>query len=371
MGQVIYPPGLTQNRNTTTTASRSVFALLGGSAKKTAKPDLEKSCIDRFMGWYGQLFMKPAITLVVVLAFLGATAGFAYSTTLFKQEFNFLEMLPKDSYVKEYLVSMEKHGERGWIIPSVYFRGVDQSDPEVQQQMEDYINDLVEMNAMSDQPPYFWLRHFKQFLEYDDRLKEYDFTTQVAVFLNIPAFKSLYGDHIIRDPDTKEVIASRCVVYMDNVDLNDVNSQIQTWTEQWNITESQPINAKGADSEGLHFFLYETTMLYVWEFYAQTVNELTMTTILGVATVSFIGFIFIPHWTAICFLFPIIAALYIDLIGTSTSCRVFSTFHLKSENVKSLLTACSSYHYRIHPVVWGPFECSQLLYSCHVNWTVG
>ena len=51
------------------------------------------------------------------------------------------------------------------------------------------------------------------------------------------------------------------------------------------------------------------------EFYSASVNELILTTILGVVSVTGIALLFIPHWTAALFVLPMICILYIDLLG--------------------------------------------------------
>jgi hypothetical protein len=43
-----------------------------------------------------------------------------------------------------------------------------------------------------------------------------------------------------------------------------------------------------------------------------------LTTIAGIVAVSIVGFLFIPHWTAVLFVSPLITTLYIDLLGKST-----------------------------------------------------
>jgi tryptophan-rich sensory protein len=48
------------------------------------------------------------------------------------------------------------------------------------------------------------------------------------------------------------------------------------------------------------------------------VNELISTTISGVVAVNVIGFLMMPHWTAVGFIFPIIIILYFYLLGESS-----------------------------------------------------
>ena len=52
------------------------------------------------------------------------------------------------------------------------------------------------------------------------------------------------------------------------------------------------------------------------EFYTVAINELILTTIAGIVAVSIVAFFFIPHWTAVLFVSPLITTLYIDLLGT-------------------------------------------------------
>jgi Patched family len=58
------------------------------------------------------------------------------------------------------------------------------------------------------------------------------------------------------------------------------------------------------------------------ELYAVAVQELIFTTVAGVAAVCLVGFIIIPHWTAICFVGPLIIMLYFDLLGIMQFCGI-------------------------------------------------
>ena len=299
-----------------------------GSSDDVAENTHGNAVVLRFMTCYGNFLMKPVVKGLVLVSFVFVAAFCAYSTSLFRQEFNVAEMLPSDSYAKSYMATSERFGQRGWIVPAAYFRNVDQSDEEVQQQMEDYINDLVGIDAISSQPPLFWLRYFKTFLTYDDRLLELDFNTQVDIFLSFSPFKELFGPHVVRDEETGDVIASRCVLYMDKIDVNSVQSQLKALNDQREVTRAQAANL---DQESFNFFLWEYNM-FTWDFYASTANELITTTILGVLTVCAIGFLFIPHWSAGFFLAPLIIILYIDLMGflqlTGNHLNVVSYFSL-------------------------------------------
>jgi len=284
--------------------------------------------VNRFMYSYSNFLMRPIVKAIVLVTAVSFFVLCVYSTSNFNQEFNVSEMLPSDSYANSYLAAADKYGQRGWIVPSAYFRNVDQSNPDVQQQMEDYVEQLVGIDAITSQPPLFWLRYFKTFLTNDDRLLDLTFNQQMEIFLSHSPFKDLFGPHIVRDDETGDIIASRCVLYMDNVNVNSIASQLQALNEQRAVSYAQPVN-EGAET--FNFFCWEHSM-FVWDFYAVTPSELKMTTILGVATVCFIGFAFVPHWSAIFFIFPFISVLYIDLMGflqlTGNHLNVVSYFSL-------------------------------------------
>ncbi|CAB9510116.1 Pick C1-like protein 1 [Seminavis robusta] len=279
--------------------------------KKEIKADDEtNNALIAFMAWYADILMKPAVKAIVLVGFVSFVAFCAYSTSLFSQAFNVTEMLPGDSYAKAYLAASNEYGQRGWVVPSAYFRDVDQSDEDIQAQMEDYVNSLVEIDSITSQPPLFWLRHFKEFLTYDERLGDLTFNEQIDIFLSHSPFRELYGPHIVRN-STGDIVASRCVLYMDNIDVNSVQSQLLALHQQRNASLTAPVNVGEAEFK---FFAWEWNM-FIWDFYDITAAELTSTTILGVISVCVVGFAFIPHWSAIFFLFPFISILYIDLMG--------------------------------------------------------
>lgn len=289
-------------------------------------PGPPASVMDRFMTSYANFLLKKPVKILVIVFFLGLTIGCVYSASHFTQKFNLYDVLSKGSYVSDFFTAIDKYADRGFLVPRAYFRYVNQSDPEIQQQMENYVDALAEMKSMTGQPPYFWLRHFKQFLEYDDRLQEFSFEAQVELFLDVPVFKMLYGDRIVRDPDTKEVLASSVVMYLDKVDMGSVKDQVDVWQSQLNVTKSQPINSiDNLEEKGVfNFFLYEGTMFYAWDFYSVLVNGLIFSTVLGIATICIVSFLFLPHWTAAFILTPMISVLYIDLIGKDAAVMLCS-----------------------------------------------
>jgi Niemann-Pick C1 protein len=144
----------------------------------------------------------------------------------------------------------------------------------------------------------------------EDSLAQLDFNDQVDAFLADPVYGDLHRDNIVRD-EAGTITTSRCVVNMDNVDLEDVNLQIDALEDQRKVTKVQPINQGKKDWS---FFTYDG-VYNIWEFYSVSAQELALTTILGVVAVTGVAFLLIPHWTSALFVLPLIVVLYVDLLG--------------------------------------------------------
>ena len=207
---------------------------------------------DRFMVWYSDKLLKPWIKALVVLVFIVLASLSAWSASRLTQSFKFTEVIPEDSYVTDYFEAADEHSTRNGLTVGVYFRFVDQSDSTIQQQMYDYVNDLVAMKSVTKQPDFFWLRDFATFVNETGATKRLTFPLQVAAFLTNPFYHDLYNDDFVFD-EHGNVIESRTFMEM-TVDFEDVSQQIDTLKEQRAVTEAQPVN-QGRDR--LAFFTYE------------------------------------------------------------------------------------------------------------------
>lgn len=282
------------------------------------------SGMDRWMRRYADFLLTRPVKIFVLIGFVALTVGLSFSATNFRQEFNIYEILRSDSYLAAYFRNLNSYADTGFGLAKAYFRNVDHSDPDVREQMQQYVDEMVGIDAITRQPPYFWLNHFNEFLTYDDRLLDLTFNQQMDIFLSIDHFKTLYGDHIVRDEESGDIITSRVQIFLDNIDVGSVINQIQVFTDQLAVTESQPINAEEHLMEGFgyNFFLNDEELLYSYELYSVFAPELTSSSILGVLVVSLVTFLFLPHWSATLFLTPIISILLIELIGFLAMCGV-------------------------------------------------
>merc|ERR1711982_280055 len=80
------------------------------------------------------------------------------------QDFKLQSLLPSDSYLHHYFNVTQAYSERS-IGPNVYFRNVDQSDVEVQNQMIDYIDELSKVKCFGAEAPFCWITDFRKILQ--------------------------------------------------------------------------------------------------------------------------------------------------------------------------------------------------------------
>ena len=197
----------------------------------------------------------------------------------------------------------------------VYFRGVNQSDPEMQQQMRDYVDELAALPQIGEDAPFCWVRDF---VELQDQipnakyLQNLTFNEKLRAALMNPTVREIYGSDIVINDETGDIEASRCLLFLRNVDLTNVNDQIDMLMGQREVTLQQPTNQGLKD---LNFFSFDTIFFY-WELYAQAVQELSVTILSGIVAVTLVSVILIPHWSAVLFVLPGIVIMYINFLGT-------------------------------------------------------
>jgi len=307
----------------------------------------EGNIVDRFMAWYSDILLKPAVKVIVLAVFFGMFGGLGYSATLLKQEFYFTEVLPSDSYVGDFWESYVAYTGGSGATPYVVFRDIDQGDTAIQAQMEDYVNKIVAMEEVGGQPEFFWVRDFQSFLASDqsmstlaatlpkdsavhatyrvssstvaEAIAALSFERQLDVFLTVPTYDQLYSNNIVRNSEGN-VTASRTRVRMSEINQRSVEDQVNALENQRIISEQMSIN-RDVDPDNWKFFTFND-LYYIWQFYTESPSELFLTTILGVSAVSTISLVFVPHWSSVLFVAPIMSILYVDLLGFLQLCGV-------------------------------------------------
>jgi hypothetical protein len=126
---------------------------------------------------------------------------------------------------------------------------------------------LTTLDSITELPTFFWLQDFTAFETTNEAaLAGMTFEEKLTEFLADPVFFSLYGNDIVRDPDTGVVTASRTAIILDQVDSLSVKNQIKTIKDQRALTKSQPIN-EGLGKGKWRFFTF-VDLYFIWDFYA-------------------------------------------------------------------------------------------------------
>ena len=187
--------------------------------------------------------------------------------------------------------------------------------------MTNYVKELSKFPLVGEDAGFFWLRDFAQLAGSDAvqqlglDISNMTFNEQVDLALSIPQLQQIYGQDIVRDPETGDVESSRTYLYLRHIDMSHIPSQLKMLMDQREVTERQSFNQPSKQVDGgFNFFTFDH-MYFYWELYGTVVNELIVNTITCVVVVSVVAFIFIPHWSAVCFVFPLLIMLYFNLMG--------------------------------------------------------
>lgn len=282
-----------------------------GDQQNHEESEAPENTSDRIMRIYSKNLMRPGIKAIVLAGFIALAVASVFSVLQLTQDFNVKDMLPKGSYVIDFFNAFEDYTTSSGVFPGVYFRFVDQSDIMIQSQMEAYIHDLVEIDAVLNPPEFFWLRDFRRFInETIASESTLSWNEMLDLFLEDPVHANMHRDNIVRDK-LGNIITSRCFIDMDNINWEEVKPQIKALEDQHKVTEAQAINQGRKDWA---FFTYDA-IYDIWEFYRVSARELAFTSIVGICAVTGISLILIPHWTASIVIFPFISILFVDLLG--------------------------------------------------------
>lgn len=215
--------------------------------------------VDNLMSRYATVLLRPTSKVLVTIGFMALAGGLAYSTSKLKQAFEPKDLLPSDSYLREFWDALDEYQARSFAAPFAYFRYVDQSNATIQQQMNNYINALVSLDSIEDPPDSFWLWDFYDFvgsMPLSANTNNQPFSELMDLFLAQPAYYEMYNDHIVRDSQGN-VMESRALLFMDGVSWDDIRGQIDALEDQRSLTASQPVNQGQSD---WRFFTYFVSM---------------------------------------------------------------------------------------------------------------
>jgi len=301
--------------------------------------------VEKCMSWYADKLLKPRTKKIVLAMFAAIMACCLYSITLFEQRFDVTELLPAGSHIQSFLDSAKAYSTTTRTM-AVYFRNMNQSDPMVQEQMINYIEDITtDLNPVGGQSPAFcWFRDIQLLMNGDlstderfansqtilpdipnvDFLGSMSTNQQINFVLSNNIMKELYGPDITFEKNDAtgedEIKSSRCWFMIRDLDLTSVDDQVNFLLDQRRITESQPININieddGSITQKSEWPMFTFEPLYMpWEAFIIVVRELIFTIIMGVVAVCIVTLVMIPHRSAILIVFPMICIMYINFLG--------------------------------------------------------
>lgn len=272
---------------------------------------------DRFMIMYAEFLLHPWVKVGVVAFFVGLAVSCALSATKLHQEFKVEDVLPSDSYITTFLQARTAYSSRTHFLNSIIFRDVDQSDPEVQAAMYNFVQDVSELEVVTTYPDFFWLRDMQRFAA-NQTIDGYSFRFQLKVFLGHKVINEVYGNDVVFDNERGSVFESRCFIDMGHIDVDNINQQMEILREVRRIANEQPIN-QGRERKA--FFTYSIAY-NIWEFYVRAVGEIASSAVSSIIAVSIVALFLIPHWSAAFIILPLMVILYIDILGFMQFCGV-------------------------------------------------
>jgi len=280
---------------------------------------------SRFMKWYSNKLMLKPVRYAVLFIFLSFFGFSIYRASLMEQQFNATSMLPRSSPVNGYLEKMTEYSTRT-VGPDIVFRYLDQSDPIVQDQMIDIINEIRNIPGFGEDPPACWILIYKEIMnqipeEWKTQITKMTIREQIEFGkVMLPGKKEEFAvfeellDTLTWSNNKGEMVASICRLYVNDLNMKSANDQMAIFKRIKEIEANHPINA-GQSSQEYPFFTIENNWYPIWELFLKIAPELISTVLYAVSAVLFVGFMIIPHYSGIIFLIITVTLLFVDLIG--------------------------------------------------------
>jgi Niemann-Pick C1 protein len=231
------------------------------------------------------------------------------------QEFDFLSLTPPDSFVRDFFFALDDFvgTQISQFASACYFRDIDVSERANQFAMAKFVDDMVALEYISYPPTSFWLRDFLRFANQTENVTDLPFFEQLDIFLSTAPYDILYGGDVIRDEKSMFVTASRVFVVYDEVSATDNEQQIEVLHAQTQVAASQQLNS-GQRAQMWPIFSFGE-IYYAWELYAVIVKEILTSVVLGLIAVFVIALLFVPHPVGALLVTPVVAAIYVELMG--------------------------------------------------------
>jgi len=270
------------------------------------------SPVDRFMEGYAKVLVQTPVRMTVFAIFAVFTAMAALSASKIRQTFDTKDLMPRDSYLVDFIEANENYAYYAPETITVKFRDVLQSDEEVQEQMNLFVDTLVDrLDVIATPPDAFWLKHLQLLVENVPSLSGEPFSYQMDQFMSIPEAQEFYGGDVVRNKNGN-VVKSKVAISLDNIRETPIRQQIKNLDLVEEIVNDFPGNNDGRTRPAY----YVTSEVFeTWQFYRYCVEELTFSAVVGILSVVGVALLFIPHWSASLTVLPLMCIVYIDMLG--------------------------------------------------------
>jgi len=270
---------------------------------------------SKLLDKYSDILLMPkckAAILVFFAALLGVGIFFAEKIEV---QINFFDLFPDDSYVKDYVVSIDEYTDVMGLNSNAayfYFRDEDFGDPEVQNQMTQYVDEITETPYVNDGPFTFWLRDFNGFIRLNDNetFQNATFNEQLDIFLNTSPFRELYSSDIVLDEDGNMVLSRVPFIY-DRVDAKSSAMQSDAYLTQLDITVNQEIN----NGSPFGSFFNHGKGFLLWQTWHILLKEIIHTLLLGLLSVFLVSMVFVKHPVCAIILTGVVTAVFFEVVA--------------------------------------------------------
>ena len=254
-----------------------------------------------------RMLLRPLSQMSVVSLCVGLLVACAISAASLTQAFDFTDLLPSDSYVIDFYDAYDQYTEDGAVFAGVYFRDVNQSDPIIQDQMMDFYESLGE--GQNFEGIGCWVAQYRDFLDENPAYANQSIEELLTIAPELNNNFLLDSDTFIVDADG-HIVVSACALRVD-IPYDGTEQQIHVIQHVQDVTREQPINKGKLNGP---FFAYDKTF-QLYEYTAIAIDELILMTVTSVSAVGSVSLVFMPHWSAALFMFPMLGMMYIDVLG--------------------------------------------------------
>lgn len=274
----------------------------------------EESTAVKYIGIYTDFILRPKVKVAILAMFTTFFALGLVGLSQITEDFDPLDLLPSGSYVVEFTDSRSEYNSRNDDVGVyVYFRDVDPATADGQTAMNNFLDDIENLDQVPNPAPLYWLREFNVFADQEGyTLTEPPFSEQLDNFLAIDANALDYGDDIVRDA-AGQVTASRTRVSFLGVGT-DAQKGVEALDDQLDVTKDQPSNA-GRDADGDWLLFTHSGAYYNWEFFAVVRPSLSSTVVLGFVAVTFVMLLSLPDPRMVLVVIGVVFIIDVELLG--------------------------------------------------------